>query len=96
MMQQQFQAHLRISRIILGPAGFKGLAIARSRCRVDRIEDKEGIFQERINERTFGLLHTEGDFLSPETLLEALAPLRNGLRGMLQRGSLSLSCGAII
>ena len=87
---------MRIRRIILGPAGFKGLAIARGRGGVDRIKDKEGILQERINERTFGLLQTEGDFLSPVTLLEALSPVRNGLGDVLQGGMFSLPRGAII
>ena len=87
---------MRIRRIILGPAGFKGLAIARGRGGVDRIKDKEGILQERINERTFGLFQTEGDLLSTETLLEPSGPVCNGFGGMLQDGIFSLSRGAII
>jgi hypothetical protein len=74
----------------------KGLTVTRGCGGVDRIEDKEGILQERINERTFGLFQTEGDFLSPERLLEALGPLRNGFGCVLQRGIFSLFCGAII
>ncbi len=68
MMQKQLETHLRVRGIILGPAGFESLAVARGRGRVDWIEDKKGIFQERVNERTFGLLQTQRNLLSRETL----------------------------
>jgi hypothetical protein len=42
------------------------------------------------------LLQTQGNFLSRKARLERLRPLRNGLGRVLQRRSLSFSCGAII
>src|SRR5438132_3791758 len=96
MMEQQFQAHLRVRRIVLGSAGFKGLPVARGRRGVDRIEDKEWILQERVNEWSFGLLQTEGNLPSRKTLLQPSRPLHNGLGRVFQNGTFSLSCGAII
>jgi hypothetical protein len=54
------------------------------------------LFQERVHEWAFGLLQTQGDLFSRETLLQCVGPLRDGFRGVLQSGTFPLGRGAII
>ena len=87
VMEEQLEADLRIGGIALGPAGFKGLAVASGGGRVDRVEHEEGISQEGGDEGSFGLLQAEGNLPLGETLFQRAGPLRDRFWSVLKGGA---------
>ena len=96
VMEEQLEADLRIGGIALGPAGFKGLAVASGGGRVDRVEHEEGISHKSAEEGAFGLLQAEGNFPIGETLFQRTGPLRDRFWSVLQGGGFTLARCAIV
>jgi hypothetical protein len=64
MMEEPLEQRVCIARIIFGPAGRERLPVLGSCGRVDRVEHKKVIRQERIDEWTTRLLQTDSDLPS--------------------------------
>ena len=59
-MEKQLEADLGIGGIALGPAGFKGLAVAGRGRGVDRVKHEEGISHESGDEGALWLAPDRG------------------------------------
>src|SRR5205807_639928 len=74
----------------------KGLAILGQGHRIDRIEHQEVVLQQSINERSAGLLETNGEGLSLKAGAQCQRPIIQGFRRVFDGGFFTTTSGFVI